>query len=387
MHLLIAPNAFKNSLTAAEVAVAIQNGLNLSQLNCSSTRFPIADGGDGTATLILEKLDGQRIETEVQDALGRTITSSFGLIDNGKTAVIEMAESSGLKQLKPTELNPMKASSFGTGQIIKAALDKEVNKIILAMGGSATVDGGCGILSALGFIFLDESGLEIEAIPEQLMNLKRINTSKADPRILRCELIVICDVDNRLLGTQGTAAIFGPQKGADAVMIRQLDAFLSRLAELAWSQSAKQMDVPYGGTAGGAAAGLHAFLNAKLVNGIDYFLNLTDFDKALKKADILITGEGSIDLQTLQGKAPFGVAMRAKTKCIPVIGVAGKVPAGPEPKLSEYFNVLIAIGNEPSDLSEALENTTQNLVRTGLNIGNLLSFTIKEQAAHDRSPD
>ncbi|SMC45461.1 glycerate kinase [Pedobacter africanus] len=373
MHILIAPNAFKNSLTALEAAAAIQKGLYSSPLKCTSTCFPIADGGDGTAALIIEKFKARRVELKVQDALGRAISSSLGFIDKGQTAVIEMADASGLRRLKTTELNPMMASSFGTGQLISAALDEGVSKIIIAMGGSATVDGGCGILSALGFAFLDEGNRKLRPVPRDLIRLNRIDASKADPRIVNCEFIVLCDVDNHLLGPNGAAAVFGPQKGADTKAVAQLDQFLSRLARIAEAQSGRAIDkLSYSGTAGGAAAGLHAFINAKLVNGIDYFLDLTGFDEELKKADLLITGEGSLDAQTLQGKGPFGVAKRALIKNIPVIGLAGKVPLSPPAELLKYFKALMAIGNEPVPLSEAVQNTAINLERTARNIGDLL---------------
>lgn len=378
MHILIAPNAFKNSLTAPEAAYAIQKGLHSGNFKCTSTCFPIADGGDGTAALIMERLRAKQIEVEVQDALGRTLSSSFGLIDNGLTALIEMASASGLRQLKNTELNPMEASSFGTGQMMGAALDKGVNKIILAMGGSATVDGGCGILAALGFSFLDNAGRELRPVPQELAQLKRIDASKADQRIMNCEVVILCDVDNVLLGQNGAAAVFGPQKGAGPAEVKQLDFFLNQLADIAAAQFEKPVkQLKYGGTAGGAAAGLYAFINAKLVNGIDYFLDLTGFDQELEKADVLITGEGSLDLQTLQGKGPFGVARRALENSIPVVGLAGKVPLKAPAELLKYFEVLMAIGNEPALLSKAVQNTAVNLERTARNIAGLLKFSRK----------
>lgn len=376
MHILIAPNAFKNSLNAARTATAIQKGLHSSKLNCTTSCFPIADGGDGTASLIIKKCKGQKIKLTVHDALGRKTPSSFGLIDNGMTAVIEMADASGIKLLKNNELNPMLASSFGTGELIKAALDKGVNKIIIAMGGSATVDGGCGILSALGFNFLDAAGHELEANPKNLINIQKIDSSKVDPGAANCTFIILCDVNNGLLGPNGAAAVFGPQKGADANTIPLLESFLSKLAKIADEQFHKPLNkLKYGGTAGGAAAGLYAFLNAKLVNGIEYFLTLTNFEQELKIADLLITGEGSIDLQTLQGKGPFGVAKKAFEHNIPVIGLAGKVPLEPEPELLKYFKVLTAIGNAPGSLAEAMQNTSKNLERTAHYMGNLLHFS------------
>lgn len=373
MHILIAPNAFKNALAAASAADAIAEGLRQSQLNCTTAKFPIADGGDGTGPLIIQKCKGQIIKVAVSDPLGRDITAQLGLIDDGKTAAIEMADASGLRLLKKEELNPMLASSAGMGQLMAAALDKDANKILVAMGGSATVDGGCGALAALGVRFLDDGGKELSANPAGLEKLVRIDASGLDKRLLACEIIVLCDVNNQLLGPQGSAAVFGPQKGATTEMVGQLDTFLGRLDDIAQKQFNKNMaGLKYGGTAGGAAAGLATFLNARLVNGIEYFLQITGFDEELSKTNLLITGEGSIDSQTLNGKGPFGVARAAKERGIPVIGLAGKIPLQPDAELNGYFDVLMAIGNGPADLKEALTNTRENLTRAGKIVGELL---------------
>jgi glycerate kinase len=375
MRILISPNAFKHSLTAEEAAVAIREGLMQSKLDCTCECFPIGDGGDGTGELIIKKCGGELVKAAVHDALGRKINASFGLIDKGKTAVIEMADASGIRLLKPEELNPLQATSFGTGEQIKVALDKGANKIIIPMGGSATVDGGSGILNALGIRFLDATGKELSNLPASLTELASVETSGMDERIKEVEVIVLCDVDNLLLGAQGAAAIFGPQKGASAEDVQKLDAALTRLAAIALQQTGKDMSaIKYGGTAGGAAAGLYAFLNAELVNGIDHFLQLTGFDKALEKTDLVITGEGSIDEQTLQGKGPFGVACRAKLKGIPVIGLAGKVPIEQNVHLQKYFDVLLPISHQPLDLKTALASTAKNLIRTSGELGNLLAI-------------
>ncbi|MDN3548576.1 glycerate kinase family protein [Mucilaginibacter aquaedulcis] len=375
MHILIAPNAFKNSLTAATAAQAIEKGLQSSPLECTTQCFPIADGGDGTASLIIQQLQGAVVQTRVHDPLGRLITASFGLIENDGTAVIEMADASGLRLLKQDELNPLRATSFGTGELIKAALDKGVNQILIAMGGSATVDGGTGILKALGTRFLDVEGYELINLPENLVDLHEVDISQMDTRLSNCEIVVLCDVDNKLLGEKGAAAVFGPQKGADADGVKKLDAALTRLAEVTLKITGKDMTaVKYGGAAGGASSGVYAYLNARLVNGIEHFLTLTSFDVALEQSGLVITGEGSIDEQTLQGKGPFGVASRAKLKNLPVIALAGKVPQQENEQLSKYFDVLIAIGNEPTDIKSAIKNTEQNLVRTAREIAKLLKL-------------
>jgi glycerate kinase len=374
MRILIAPNAFKHSLTAEQAADAIKEGLMGSRLQCTCECFPIGDGGDGTGELIIKKCKGELVEAAVQDPLGRKIRASFGLIDEGKTAVIEMADASGIRLLHPKELNPLGATSFGTGEQIKLALDKGAQKIVIGMGGSATVDGACGMLKALGFRFLDANGNELADLPESLTRLATVDDSQLDKRITETEIIVLCDVGNLLLGEQGAAAVFGPQKGASVDGVKKLDEALARLAEVGLKHTGKDMaNVRSGGTAGGAAGGLFAFVGAKLVNGIDHFLQLTHFDDALQQADLVITGEGSIDEQTLQGKGPFGVAYRAKLKNLPVVGLAGKIPVEKNEKLQEYFDVLLAIGNEPVDLPTALAATTANLKRVGATIGNLLA--------------
>jgi glycerate kinase len=214
MHILIAPNAFKNSLTARDAAEAILHGLTESGFRCGTRCFPIGDGGDGTASLIIRNLNGAFYETEALDPLGRKIKTSFGLIDNGKTAVMEMSDISGLRRLQDYERNPLQASSFGTGELIRTALDKGAHKIILGIGGSATVDGGCGILQALGVRFLDQYKRDLIHLPENLDRLEEIDLSGLDKRIRNTELIVLCDVDNILLGEKGAAAVFSAQNGA-----------------------------------------------------------------------------------------------------------------------------------------------------------------------------
>jgi len=375
MRILIAPNAFKNSLEAADVASAIKEGLGRSSLQCELQCFPVGDGGDGTGKLLIDHFGGDIVHCKVKDPLGRELSSSFGLIDKSKTAVIEMANASGLRLLRRDELNPLHASSFGTGQLMLAALDKGVSKIILCIGGSATVDGGVGILQALGFQFLDKNRQSIRTMPKELVDLASIDASAVDKRIKHCECVVLCDVENYLLGNQGAAAVFGPQKGANAEDVKQLEAALARLRDVILEQTGEDMGaIKRGGAAGGIAAGLAVLLGGRLVSGIDYFLSITNFDRALADVDAVITGEGSVDQQTLEGKAPYGVARRAKEKGIPVIALAGKVPKEISTPLNKYFDVLVSINNEPMSLSAALASTKENLVRTAMLLGDLLSL-------------
>jgi glycerate kinase len=384
MHLLIAPNAFKNSLPAGEAASAIQRGLARSRINNGSTysseRFPVGDGGDGTGDLLIERLCAHRIAAEARDPFGRKIKTYWGLTADGSTAVIEMANASGLRLLDRQELDPLKATSAGTGDLIRAALDqdrsapqdKRLSRIIIGMGGSATVDGGAGILQTLGVLFLNRHGQPLNDLPGDLADLASIDISGLDPRLAKLELIVLCDVNNPLTGPQGAAAIFGPQKGASPQDVDRLDAALTQLARVIEGER-DFSTLPRGGTAGGAAAGLHGLLSARLVSGIDYFLEITGFDAALDRSDWVITGEGNIDEQTLQGKAPFGVAQRAKLKGIPVIGLAGRLPPKIIPGLQEYFDILLPITPEPLELAEALRLTAFNLERTAIQLGDWLA--------------
>jgi len=375
MQILIAPNAFKNSLSAQLAARAILDGLRQSRLSFTGECFPIGDGGDGTGGLIIDRLKGIRIDCVVHDPLGRELQGSIGIIENGQTAVIEMAEASGIKLLKPEELSPLTATSYGTGEMMLCALDHGVRKIILCIGGSATTDGGAGIINALGVRFLESDGRELKGMPGSLSRLYQLDLSGLDQRIMNCEIVVLCDVDNPLLGPQGAAAVFGPQKGADKAAVEKLESGLQQFSAVVLQQTGNRMDTTkHGGAAGGTAAGLHVLLNAQLVNGIDYFLQLTDFESSLEQADWVITGEGSIDEQTLNGKGPYGVACRAKEKNIPVLGLAGKIPLKPTEDLNKYFDILMAIGNEPTDLSRALADTAANLSRTAKGIGDMLSL-------------
>lgn len=375
MHILIAPNAFKNSLSAPEAAKAIEKGLLQSKLDCTCECFPVADGGDGTGDLIIHHFKGKRITKEVSDPFGRPVTSSFGLIEEGRTAVIEMANASGLRLLKDEVLDPLHATTFGTGELIRYALDEGVSRIIIGLGGSATVDGGVGIVKALGGRFLNSKGEALQDMPETLTDLDSIDLSGLDQRLQHCEISVLCDVDNRLLGEKGAAAVFGPQKGADAKRVVRLEESLSRLRDICLKETGRDMaEVRHGGAAGGSAAGIYAFLNGKLVNGGEQFLALTGFEERLDKGDLVITGEGCIDVQTLQGKGPYAVACRAKKRKLGVIGLAGKVPQKENEALKEFFDVLVAIGDGPADITTAIKCTEANLIRTATGVGDLLAL-------------
>jgi glycerate kinase len=337
--------------------------------------IPIADGGDGTAHLISKKISAKSVFTEVHDPLGKKIKSSFAWVKNKQTAVIELADASGIRLLKTGALDPLKANTRGTGELIKSALDKGAKKIIIGLGGSATVDGATGLLDELGVKFLDRSERRITELPKGLLALNRIDISEMDKRIKDCEIILLCDVTNKLLGKNGAAAVFGPQKGADKKEVALLEKCLYQFNKIVKKDVKVDMDsFKHGGSAGGVAAALAAFANAKLVSGISFYLDMVNFENELKKASLLITAEGKLDAQTLEGKGPYGVATKAKKHDVPVIILAGEVPLVTGKELHTYFNAIFPIGHGPASIEEAIKNTAADLERTSFELGNLLAF-------------
>ena len=373
MEILVAPNAFKNSLDATKVAEAIAKGFRRSKLSCRCTVFPVGDGGDGTGDLLIRRLKGKIVSSDVHDAMGRPVTASFGMIAEDHLAVIEMANASGLKLLDKNVIAPMLANSYGTGLQILESLNRGARKIIIALGGSATTDGATGILRALGVKFLDKDGNILHHLPRDLKFLDRIDITGIDHRILNSEIIVLCDVENTLLGSNGAAKIFAAQKGATPDEINQLEKALAVLAKKIYELNGRDViNIKHGGAAGGTAAGLYGLLRAKLLNGIEHFLDITGFNDQLAATDMVITGEGSIDEQTLHGKGPFGVAARAKQFGLPVIGLAGKLPSRPVQQLDRYFTELISINPGNTSDEQAIANTKMNLEKTAYNLGNRL---------------
>ena len=374
MQILIAPNAFKHALSAEEAAVCILEGLKKSKLRFKGRLFPVADGGDGAGSLLIKKSKGRLIPARVNDPLGRRISAPYGLSDDGQTAIIELANASGLKLLNQRELAPLIASTRGTGELIRRAMDQKVRTILLCLGGSATIDGGSGILNELGVQFLDKRRLPLAGMPESLSLLRHIDLSEMDKRVRETRFIILCDVNNRLLGRRGAAAVFGPQKGAGKREIAKLEKALEKFRDIALLQTGKDIAaLRYGGAAGGVAAGLALFPSASLVQGSDFFLDYTDFDKSLQTADLVITGEGSIDGQTLGGKAPYTVAKRAKRLGIPVIGLAGNIVFEKNPRLKRYFDLLLPLADMPADLETAIKQTAVNLRLTAKTLGDFLA--------------
>lgn len=375
MRILIAPNAFKDSLTAEQAAMALTEGLQASGLACTIDCFPIGDGGDGTISLLTKQLKLPSVSVDTVDPLGRPLKVAYGYNPHDAIAYIEMAAASGIHLLTAEELNPMRTNTVGTGMMIMDALNRGAKHIVLGIGGSATVDGGCGVLHAMGANFVDKEGMRLEPYPEQLLKLWKIDLSDLDERIEYCRFTLLTDVKNKLLGKRGAAFVFGPQKGASDIQVEMLDDALEHLNCVWMTQFKKDASrVIGGGAAGGLAAGLWAMLDAELLSGIDYFLQVTNFEKRLNETDLLITGEGAIDLQTLDGKGPYGVASRAKARGINVIGVAGNIPLIAQEQMDTYFDLLIPIGHGAFPLEKLKRYTFENLKRTGKMIGKILQI-------------
>lgn len=376
MKILVAPNAFKNSLDAVQAAEAICQGLRNSPLACECLLQPIADGGDGMLSVMLSQQDGEVREAEVDDPLGRKVKARYGLIHRGRTAVIEMAEASGIRLLRKEELNPMKASSFGTGQLMKAALDAGAEELVIGLGGSATVDLGQGMAEALGFHFLDADGRETGRGGAALAKTARIDTSRVDERLAHTRIIVCCDVNNTLMEAP---AVFGPQKGANDRMVQELEKYFDHFAGLAEQQLGKNVkDTRHGGAAGGLGAALHGLLGAELVEGTGYLLARTGFREDLVNAELLITAEGALDRQTLSGKGPHYVAKQARARHLPVIMLAGSIAPDFSPEDYGVYDVVLPIGPRPQPLEEAMRHTAENLARTAFQVGGMLAIGQKK---------
>lgn len=380
MHILISPNAFKHSISAFEAAKAIKIGFEKSRLNSSFSIFPIADGGNGTMELCVEKLQGIYKKSEVHDPLGRKIVSTFGYIPSSKTAVIEMAEASGIHLLSHQERNPFKANTYGTGELMLKALDEGAEIIIIGVGGSATVDAGVGMLQALGVEFFDHNQILIGPGNLELDNISSFDLSKLDQRMRKIKIVVACDVNNPLLGENGAARVFGPQKGASEEEVEMLEKNLESFNTLIKDILKKDVGLmPKGGAAGGISAALYAFFNAELVNGLEYLLELTNYKNELAKADLIISAEGKVDSQTLEGKGPFALAQIANDHKIPVIIFSGQVSKDLDLQSFKNIEAIIPICPGPVSLDEALENTEINLIRTAEHIGNILNLSIQNQ--------
>jgi len=326
MKIVIAPDSFKSSLTAIEVSDALEKGVKKAYPNAQIEKIPMADGGEGTVQCLVNATQGKIYQKEVIGPLGEQVISSFGVLGDQNAAAIEMASASGLPLVPPEKKNPLITTTFGTGQLIKAALDHGCSTMIIGIGGSATNDGGAGMVQALGAYLLDNNEKEIGFGGSQLAKLNRIDISNMDERISKTKILVASDVQNPLCGPTGASRIYGPQKGATEEMIVTLDNALSHFADIIKRDLGKDIkNIPGAGAAGGLGAGLMAFLNAELKPGIDIVINTVRLEEIVQDADLVITGEGEINGSTIYGKTPIGVARVAKKYQIPVVSVSALI--------------------------------------------------------------
>ena len=376
--IVIASDSFKGSISAAEVAACGERAVHRLFPDCKVVQLPVADGGEGTVETLTAALGGQSVATVVHDPLGRLITAQYGLIAKEKTAIIEMATASGLPLLQPEERNPWLTSTYGTGELIRDALERGCRKFLIAIGGSATNDGGMGLLQALGFRFLDAEGQELPGCGGSLLRIEQIDTSGALTALKECLFTVACDVSNPFYGREGAAYVFAPQKGADAEMVEALDQGLRHFAQLIQTTQGIAIDqLPGAGAAGGLGGGLVAFLQARLRPGIEMVLDALQFDTQIAGADLIFTGEGKLDAQTCMGKTPFGVLRHAQQQGIPVVALGGAVEASEALNRCGFLAVL-PILPYPTSLAKAMDSTftQQNIERTVTQVLRLLHTSI-----------
>lgn len=367
MNILIAPNSMKGSLSAFRFSETVEKAfLEKAPHFFNIRKLPVADGGDLTAEVLTRALNLNKQVIEVAGPLMKPVFAEFGYTDG--VAVIEMANASGMKLLTPHELNPMKTSTFGTGQLLREAIRLGAKKIYIGVGGSATVDGGMGMLEAMGVRFRDSDGNLLAGNGANLVKIADFDSSGLQlPENL--EIKIICDVDNPLLGETGAARVFGPQKGANPAMVEELEAGLRNFAEIIKKTTGESVDKIKGsGAAGGISAGMVAFLGAEIVEGANFVLDQLAFDGHAWWADLVITGEGRIDLQTMHNKAPFAVAVRAKKFGAKVIAIGGSV----EPVTDSPFDGVFSIINQPCSLEYAIENADRLLYQTAFELASFL---------------
>ncbi|WGV98368.1 glycerate kinase [Vibrio sp. YMD68] len=377
MKVVIAPDSYKESLTAMEVACAIERGFKQVMPNAEYVKLPMADGGEGTVQSLVDATGGIIVEQQVTGPMGDRVEGFFGLVGDGSTAVIEMAAASGLDLVERNKRNPLLTTSYGTGELIKGALDKGVKHIIIGLGGSATNDGGTGMAQALGAKLIDKHGNDLAYGGGALKNLVSIDLTELDPRLQSVSLEVACDVDNPLCGIKGASHVFGPQKGATSEMIDTLDANLAHYAKVIAETTGKDIkDVAGAGAAGGLGAALIGMFNATLRPGISIVMDAVNLEKVVKSANLVITGEGRIDSQTIHGKTPIGVARVAKQFKLPVIAIAGSTAADCNVVYEHGIDAVYSVVLGATDLPTALKEAAFNIEMTSRNVAKALSIRL-----------
>lgn len=369
MKIVIAPDSYKESLSALEVASAIEAGFREIYPDAEYIKLPVADGGEGTVEAMVAATQGRVVEVAVTGPLGEPVQGFYGISGDESCAFIEMAAASGLELLPPAARNPLKTTSWGTGELIRHALDLGVTRMIIGIGGSATNDGGAGMAQALGAQLLTADGQPIAPGGAGLSTLATIDISGLDPRLAQCRIDVACDVTNPLVGDEGASAVFGPQKGATPEMVAQLDRALAHYAgQIAQDLDLDVLTLEGGGAAGGMGAALYAFCGAHLRPGIDIVTDALHLDALVADADLVITGEGRIDSQTIHGKVPVGVARVAKRYQIPVIGIAGSLTADVGVVHQHGLDAVFSVLHRICSLDEALAEAGANVRMAARNI-------------------
>jgi glycerate 2-kinase len=372
---VLAPDSFKESMTAKEVCIAMEKGIKKALPEAVCIQVPMADGGEGTVQSLVDASEGKIYPVTVTGPLGTPVEASFGILGDGETAAIEMASASGIQFVNKETKNPLVTTTYGTGELIKAALDQGVRKIIIGIGGSATNDGGAGMAQALGVRLLGENGEELGIGGGALGRLATVDVSGIDPRLKDTKIYVASDVTNPLCGEKGASHVFGPQKGATPEMVQTLDANLAHYAGVLKEQLGKDLiDFPGAGAAGGLGAGLLAFTSAELRRGIELVIDFTKLEDKVKMADFVLTGEGGIDFQTQYGKTPYGVAQAAKKYGKPVIALAGYV-GEVDVLYDKGIDAIFGILPKATSLEEALAAGQENIEKTAENIARLLMMT------------
>lgn len=375
MKIVIAPDSFKGSLTAGEVADSIEKGIKNVIDDIEIIKVPMSDGGEGTVSALVDGTCGKIVKVSVKDPLMKTIDSFYGILGDGKTAVIEMAAASGLPLVSENEKNPLVTTTYGTGQLIEHALDMGCRNIIIGLGGSATNDGGMGLLKALGVKFMDKFGEDIGQGGGSLDRLYSIDVSDIDVRLNECSIIAACDVDNTLCGINGASYVFGPQKGADSNMVKLLDENLENYAAVIKKEFGTDiMNIPGSGAAGGLGGGIVAFLHTTLKKGINIVMDVTELKQKIHGADIVVTGEGNIDFQTAFGKTAFGVASAAKENHIPVIAIAGGIGKKSDILYEKGFDAIVSIVDKPMSLQESMKNAKMLLEKSSERVMRILKL-------------
>ena len=373
--IVLAPDSFKESMTAKEVCVAMERGIKKVNSNIQCIHVPMADGGEGTMQSLVDATGGEVYSLEVVGPLGNKVKAEYGILGNGEIGVLEMASASGIHLVSLEERNPLITTTYGTGELIKACLDRGVKKLLIGIGGRATNDGGVGVIQALGGRVLDKEGNELGFGGGELEKLDRIDLTNFDRRLKDVVIEVACDVSNPLCGENGASYIFGPQKGASVEMIKILDNNLKHYAKVIKEQFDKDvLEIAGAGAAGGLGAGLMVFLNGNLKKGIEIVIEYSGLEKKVKNCDMVWTGEGSIDFQTQYGKTPLGVATVAKKYNKPVVALAGRVGDDIDILYEKGIDSIFGIMRGVTTIDEALKNGKENIERTSENIARLMEM-------------